>query len=259
MKTIEYTNEEVLNSKQYVKNGMQFPSPLEILKPLFDAAGYDNFTLQGSHEAVIAHENIDMVAFGRVAALKTFELDEEVSYRIGFVYSFDQGKPFIKVFSGANVHACTNLCVFDASHIAKFDIFTHGYNGAYEATKQFLTDQRKNADDAFRIIQDMKAFRMNMTEVKQALGHLMIGFSASKNVAGTTCLLDGAKLITNKDSRYYVRPEENTTAWNFFNALTDTYREKVHIIDQPEKVLSLYREIKDIEKNIGYKKQLEIG
>lgn len=250
------TNDTILNSKQYVKNGIYFPSPSEILQPVFDTLG-TGIELQGSHEITIGEDEKELTAYGRVAAIKRFDIDEETQYSIGFIYSLDNGKPFIKVFSGVNVRACTNLCIFNASHIAKFDILTNKY-GSYEALREYMQQQTKNCEDAKKIIADMKSFSMTLDEAKNALGNLLHGFSATKNIAGTNCLLSAAKLMTDKDSSYFWNGIENRNAWDFYNALTDGYRDKIHILDQPEKVLSLYREIKNITLQRKSNRQLAI-
>jgi hypothetical protein len=235
------TENTIYNSKQYVKNGFYFDEPSKTINTLIDITGPENISLQCSHPAEIAEDNNLITAYGRLAVIKSFEIDEEINYSVGYIYALNVGKPFVKVFSGVNVKACTNLCVFNSSHRAKFDILTDG-SGAFEKVKDYIKDVNTDIENAKKIIFDMKNTFLNFEEVKLCLGQLLVNFSKTNNIAGRNCILSAGKLITDPQSRYYF--ENETTAWNLYNALTDNYRDSTHIIDHPEKVLALYEEIK---------------
>lgn len=235
------TENTIYTSKQYVKNGFYFDEPKTTINTLIDITGSENISLQGSHPIEIAENDNLLTAYGRLAVIKNFEIDEEINYSVGYIYALNVGKPFVKVFSGVNVRACTNLCVFNSSHRAKFDILTDG-SGAFEKVKDYIKDVNANIENARKIIFDMKNTCLNFEEVKLCLGQLLVNFSQSKNIAGTNCIVNAGKLITNPLTDYYF--ENETTVWNLYNALTDGYRDSTHIIDHPEKVLALYEEIK---------------
>lgn len=247
-----YTAEQILNSNQYVnpKTKQTFKTPLEYMNELNPLFGND-IQLQGSRETLQGINDEEQIAFGRVAFTKEYELTEDESYKIGFVYSYDHGKPFIKVFSGVNVHACTNLCVFNSDNITKIDIYSQGYEIATEAVKRYLKNKEQEIINAKKIIKAMKMTVLSEEEMNLCFGKILRNFSALKNVAGTTCILDAMKYLTDKNNRYFVAPDKKTNAWHLYNALTDGYREKVHIIDQPEKVLSLYKEILSCSNYLG--------
>jgi hypothetical protein len=249
MKKSIYSQENILESNQFVNpvTGFQFPHP----KMFFDRLNNElkgEITINGSHETVQAINDIEQIAFGRVSFVKDFEISEDINYSIGFIYSYDYAKPFIKVFSGVNVKACTNLCVFNALHIEKFDFYTQGYEAAINKAIYYFNNVEKDILQSCKIIEAMKKTIFSPSEVDEFFGRILRNFSSIKNIAGVTSITNGMELLTNKKSRYFVAPNKNTNCWNIYNALTDGYRDKTHIIDQPEKVLSLFNEMLNISK-----------
>lgn len=240
MKTSTEIN-EILESKQFCKNGITFQSPKELLTNVINLFN-ENYKGFATHPVSVGEENEELTAFGRVGLIKEFSIDKEMNYQIGFLYSLEQGKPFIKVFSGFNISICSNMCIFNAKNISKFDIATNGTQGSYDMINTFLNEQSNEMQKGIKLISEMKKSELSRKEVKVFLGELCLNFSATKNIAGTSCILNASKLLTDKQSDYYF--ENFTNCWNVYNALTDGYRDKTHVIDQPEKVLSIYNEMK---------------
>lgn len=241
-------NIAILQSKQFIKNGVAFLKPLDYLNPIIDIIGSDNIAIEGSHLNEVGEDDVHLKSYGRISLIKSFEIDEEINYSLGYIYALNVGKPFLKVFSGVNVKACTNLCIFNANNITKFDILTNG-EGAAERMREYFLNVNEQINKAKVVIFEMKNTFLTTEEVKKCLGQLLMNFSNTKNIAGTTCIVNAAKLITDNNSKYYF--ENNTSCWNLYNALTDNYRDTTHIIDQPEKVLSLFNEMikfKDIKQ-----------
>jgi hypothetical protein len=241
---METTNNliEILESKTFVKNGNPFKSPSELLNPIIDIFGNDNITGFGTHPVTINDNDDNLTAFGRCGVIKHIPIDNEMSYQIGFMYSLEQGKPFVKIFSGFNISICSNMCIFGSKNTQKFDLLTQGTDGAYSEIENYLNNSSKNIEEGIKLINEMKNTILNREEVKNFLGEMCLNFSATKNVAGTSTILNASKLLTTKGDRHYF--DEETTAWNVFNSLTDGYRDKTHILDQPEKVRNIYNVLK---------------
>lgn len=233
---------EVLESKQFCKNGIPYPSPSELLTPIIDMFNNENITGFGSHPVTVAENEIELTAYGRAGIVKTFDIDGEMNYNIGFIYSLEYSRPFIKVFSGINVKICSNMCIFNSDNLEKIDLLSEGTQKAYQKVQNFLINQERNCKDAIEIIKRMKATQLTYKETQDFFGRLLFNFSKVKNVAGTQTILKASSLLNNKSSHYYIA-DNLTTAWNVYNSLTDDFREKSHIIDHPEKVWNIFKEI----------------
>lgn len=252
-------NERIYNSNSVVKNGLRYDEPKKFLDPIINLLGDENIFLQGSDPIQIGdtenQENL-LSAFQRLSLIKKFEIDEELSYQIGFVYALDLAKPIIKVFSGVNVHACTNLCVFRADRLKEF-LILQGTEGAQPEIKNYLENLAKDMKQAKQIIFDMKNTKFTRFETRKMFGTFIDQFSAVKNIAGVQCILDAARQINEKNSLYYF--EEDTNAWNLYNALTHDICNKKHIVQQPEKVLYLFNEMKKHKAFIPSNLELQLN
>jgi len=225
-------NYEVLNSHKFIKNGIEFPAPSYYLQPIiesFNNSPEGNLVIQGDDPDEVTNHSTGekLTAYRKVSLVKTFDIDEELTYQIGFVYALDIGKPIIKVFSGPNVRACTNLCVFGADKKQEF-LIANNTAGALLMVQDFISKLHDDIIKAKQIIHDMKNTFFNEGQVEKMLGDFLMNFSKVNNIAGTQCLLDCAKLLTDKTSLYYF--EQNTNAWNIYNALTHQICNKKHII-----------------------------
>lgn len=246
IKTQAEINDEILNSDRFTKNGVSYAAPSFYLLPVikeFKNSLNGHLVIDGSDPDTITDNETEVqyLAYRRVALTKTFEISEDFSYKIGFVYALDLGKPIIKVFSGVNVHACTNLCIFGADKKQEF-LIANNQEGAVLEVQKYITNLTHDIETAKEIIHNMKNTFFQSQEVEKMLGAFMLSFSATKNIAGTQCLLDAAKYLTDKTSMYYF--EKQTTAWNIYNALTHDICNKKHILQQPEKVFTLFNEMK---------------
>lgn len=238
-------NSEILNSHSYVKSGQPFFSPSYYLEPFLNLVegSEGELKLDATHPTEIRDNNgtVTYKAYERVSAVQEIKLTDELSYKVGYIYALDIGKPIIKVFSGINVFAYTNLCVFGAEKKQEF-LISNNFEGAAIQAKSYLQTLRQDADNALEIIHNMKNTFFDQQAVKDMLGEFLINFSKVKNIAGTQCLLSAAKRLTDKkDKLYYF--EEQTTAWKVYNALTHDICNKSHLLHQPEKVQSLFSEM----------------
>lgn len=231
-------NEMILNSNHFVKAGTPYPAVKELLKPFMEIFKEHEITLKESHEDEMQTQSGEsLIAFKRVSALVNFPIDEEMTYQIGFVYALDLLTPLVKVFSGVNVRVCNNLCIFSNSMYKKENF--NNRERSFSDAIGYLKNIEKNMESAKNIIYQMKNFFINEQEKNMLLGKILQAVVAPKNLAGTQSVINAAKLFNDpKNARYYFK--ENTNAWVFYNALTEGYEGKVHLLDQPEKVLQLF-------------------
>jgi len=239
-------NNEVLNSHRFNKNGIEFPAPSYYLQPIIQFLNDSPeglLTVQGDDPDEVTDQSTGqkLTAYRKVSLIKTFDVDTDLTYQIGFVYALDIGKPIIKVFSGINVRACTNLCVFGADKKQEF-LIANNTEGASLLIQNYIQSLHDDIVKAKQTIHEMKNTFFNEVQVEKLLGDFLMNFSRVNNIAGTQCLLDGAKFLTDKSSMYYF--EKQTNAWNIYNAFTHNICNKKHILQQPEKVYSLFAEMK---------------
>lgn len=241
MKTETVTARElILNSKQFVNNGLTFPSPNDLLKPFLTSehiTGEITFSATGAR--TIAENGQELTAYERVSATTEIEIDTDLKYTVGLVYSLEQGKPIFKVFSGAKVKACHNLCIWGANKIHKIDNFSN-LQSIYQSANDFLKDIQNEIAKTKKIISAMKNFKISTEDSSKILGKILLEVIENKSVCGTQTIVNAGKLLTDLTSKYYHK-QENFNAWLMYNALTESYAEKTHILDQPEKVLSLFQ------------------
>lgn len=145
---------------------------------------------------------------------------------VGMVYGIDVRKPVIKFYRGALNRACTNLCVFDPDNLRIQEL-------SPEKVPDFTyVDRLMSAQESFSdIIKIMKntSIKYDYKLINEKLGEWIRntmkedydnGFSKAK--IGIPNVIDAYKLMYHEDeSSYYVKPGEETTLFNTYNAFTE--------------------------------------
>jgi len=121
------TIEELYQLEGYKKDGFGFPHPKDIIPKFIDiikqiSPSYDINIIVDREGGVITKDNINIKSYGR--GIVTANLNQLVKDRsivlmptVGIIWAFDIVKPYVKMFSGVNATACTNLCIFMADDI----------------------------------------------------------------------------------------------------------------------------------------------
>jgi len=243
---------EILESKSIVKgssNDVPYPSAADLLNPIIDIFGSENLSFFATHpESIGNDQNEILTAYGRAGAIKTIEINEELNYSIGYMYALDLAKPVLKVFSGVNVKICSNMCIFNFSNMEKYEYMVTGKKGAIEKVKEYYNRVDADIENAKKIINDLRKMEFSEKEVQNLLGDFLTSFQVVKNYAGVNCIANAAKLLKDKKTHYYY--ENFTSGWNIYNAITDYFGKKAHIIDHPEKVYFVYEKfVEHCKKN----------
>lgn len=242
--------EEVLNSKTYVKENsmVKFEPPREYIEPFLEnvdslAKSYRISAIRGSvNQEDTGEEN---VAYSRVLVeaempskfdiIGNSDKDSAASV-IGMIYALDTQKPVIKVYSGKNVFACTNLTIFNADNLYSQELT--GGRTAYKKSKEYADTMEADVE-AFTIIYNrLLNNEFAGDELNKRIGYLL---KNSFRYRLDNYLLRGMRLIFDPKSTYHIGNDGVTTDWNLYNSVTEIIKGDKNISDKPDKTLNLSR------------------
>jgi hypothetical protein len=152
----------------------------------------------------------------------------------GMVVALDRPKPLMRLYTGENVLACTNLNVFRAEHLFTYPILSQYMEG-------FLKLQRLRATEHERIEEYNKIFTwlnsvdLDNDEVNKLLGKLLR--VASSKGLGTSIIVSSAKYLSTHNSPYYYDVDNGTTLYNVYNSMTQGITDSSDIFSKSEKSL----------------------
>jgi hypothetical protein len=247
MQAQDITLDKVLSSKVYLneKSMVNFGSPRQYLEPFMEKltkAGLNpSFTVNVSDRIAnkeTENENINE-AYGRV--LIQAKLPEAFTAHnhdsvIGMVYALDTAKPSIRVYSGENAWACTNLAIFGARYVHEVPIMS-GVGSIYEKTMEFIDGLTAQLARFQTIYEAMNDKQLQNEEIDRTIGHLLREANRNKAI-GTTPVLSAVQDLDNPKSRYSII-EGKTTQWNIYSALTQYCTDKVNIFEKANKTVLL--------------------
>ncbi|MDF2188944.1 hypothetical protein [Paraflavitalea sp. CAU 1676] len=232
-------DQNVMQSKRYVRGIVEYMSPAEILEPVLQLLRQTSgkLILTGTNELTNANADSSLnVSYGRLNLVARFEIDAEVFYEIGVLIAYDLQIPKIKIYSGAKVSACMNLCVFQADDVVKFDI-TNGVN--LQMVQTFLTQLTERIANVSRIVQRLKGVPISPEAMDTLIGRMLIKTTEKKLAHGTTSILSGLDTMTDDRSKYYYK-QPNFNAWLFYNAFTEYMEKRVNFFDIPDKARDVF-------------------
>jgi len=236
--------DEVLNSKVYVKENSQisFGSPRQYVEPFLEKLHNTGATFRVDVSDRVANREVTgetNEAYGRVLVEAKFP-NEYCAYDhdsvIGLVYSLDTQKPAIKIYSGENAWACTNLAIFGARYIHQVEIL-QGTSSVYEKALEYvegLTEQLRRFKELYERMNE-KVYRDE--EINTVVGHLLREGLRNKQI-GTTPILSAVKDLEEPKSKYAIR-DNSTTQWNMYSAITQYITDKVDIADKASKTVMI--------------------
>lgn len=239
----EITLDKVLNSKVYVTENSQisFGSPRQFIEPFLEkfTRANLNVTFKTNVSQRVANKEAegDVVneAFGRVVveaklpAQYTVHAHDSV---IGMVYSLDTLKPVIKVYSGQNAWACTNLAIFGARYVHEIQILS-GYNGAYEKAFEYIDGVTAQLARFQQIYEAMNDTVLNNEQINEFIGKLLRECNRNKAI-GTTPIMSAVKDLDDPKSKYAIQ-HGHTSQWNIYSAITQYVTDKVDILEKATK------------------------
>lgn len=237
--------EKVLDSKIYIqeKSQLSFGSPRQYIEPFLERLVNSKVTFEVNVSERVANKDVtsDILneAYGRVAIQAKFPSEfsmNEHDHVIGMVYSLDTQKPSIKVFSGQNAWACTNLAIFGAKYVHQVEIM-QGVDSIYEKTLEYIDGTIKQLEEFQVIHQKMNNTFYEGQEIDRLFGYLLREGYKNKQL-GVNPILSAVRDMDDNKSRYAIR-DGKTSQWNAYSALTQYITDKVDILDKSSKTVML--------------------
>lgn len=235
------TIDKILSSKVYIKegSGVTFGSPRQYVEPFLERLHNSGASYRVAVSERVANKeaenNTVNEAYGRVLIEAKFPNHFSVKEHdsvIGLVYSLDTQKPTMKIYSGENAWACTNLSIFGARHIHSVEI-VQGTVSIYEKSLEFVEGLTAQLARFQQIYERMNDKFYQGEEINTAIGYLLRESYRNKQI-GTTPIISALKELEDNKSKYAIR-EDKTSQWNMYNALTQYVTDKTDILDKASK------------------------
>lgn len=228
--------DNVFTSKQYVKGITSFPTPHNLLNPLLPILQDTGGTLELVGEDKVENRNEDgsgNISFGRVNLTAKYAIDPELKYSVGVLAAYNLTRPVFKIYQGVEVSACTNLCVFGADQIHKFEA-SEGFN--IDIVRSFLADLSGKIQRSIEVVNRLKAAAIQPSQIPEIVGRMLLASQdkEKKFTNGVTSVLDATRLLTDTSSKYFFG-QPGFSQWHLYNAMTESFAQKVSFIDIPEK------------------------
>ena len=230
----EFTLEEVLSGKATRIKNKDYFKTADYINPFIDRMSKftDNFSVQVKtpDQITISEDgNIvtDDLTFNRVnieAILPNEYAFEGHTQVIGMVYGLDVRKPIVKLYSGAERSACTNLCVFSPNGLNIQEIEPE--TAIDYSPIQNLMERTETIGKTLRMLNNT-TFETTDTNINECFGrwirnamHFDYSNGYGKVKIATSMVIDAYKdLFENEDSEYFTG-EYDTTMFNVYNAFT---------------------------------------
>ena len=241
------TLEKIEESKIYQRNGVTFRHPLEVASPFLKAFGEQDLYIQTDKDVVnVNDDGSKNISYGRVLLQKVFG-ENEINSTVGMIIAFDNLQ--IKLFAGAQVRACTNLCVFNATWLINTTLTNKLDNHIDYMQNLALGDGNLNFE---KIIQEMKLAQLHRDAVHKLHSQFILEHRKSKDKAmyGESFTNKAfADLLLEESKSPYVMEGNFTTEWNVYNALTQQISDNKDILYAPAKSLEAYDMIRALTTN----------
>lgn len=242
---------DILDSRIFVKenSGVTFGSPRTYIEPFLDAINYSDsqeVVVKTDHEVINANEdNTENRAYGRVAVevkMPGFDafLESKSHYGVmGMVYALDI-KPVIKIYTGQNATACTNLTVFNAENVFQQDLLGN-YNEAYRKASEYYVNKRGEIEEFQKIYSELTNTEMDNDELNREIGRILRKAPFTK--IGTNAIVQGVRRLDENESMYRVKAGEKCSKMNLYEAITQSFTNAFHkgqdILDRATKTVQL--------------------
>jgi hypothetical protein len=235
----------VLNSKTYVgeKSYVNFGSPKQYIEPFLNKLSRFNsiqYSVKTSDRVANKDEDESLnVAYGRVlveAKLPVEFTKQEHDSVIGMVYALDIAKPIIRIYSGQNAWACTNLAIFGARYVHQVDIMS-GVGSIYEKSLEYIDGITAQLERFELLYNRMHETIFDNNGINRTLGYLLRAANSNKLI-GTSPIISAMRDLDDPKSKYAIQ-DNKTTQWNIYSATTQYITDKVDILEKAQKTVML--------------------
>lgn len=230
--------DELYESKCYVKNGITFPHITSYVNPFLEILGDVQVDTQAVEATINGEEDGDLnIAYGRVKIEgKIFPDMGEMESVLGMIVAMDV-KPVIKIYTGQNVKACTNLTIFNSEQIFTQDLLQDTAR-VFDQTKRYLDAKEKENAEYANIISELKNIKLSHKELDEKIGFMLRSVRLPQfQKIGLNVITHAAELIDDKESAYYIPPTDDCSLWKLYNAMTQGITRNKEFLDKPMKTL----------------------
>lgn len=232
------------------RSRIAYPAPqelvtpfLECLRPLSDLG--IGLSVQTSHPNSVQDPDTEAMhtAYGRfLVEARIGGLD--VTYHqpvIGFVVALDVKTPEVQVYYGRNAQACINLAIFRKEHYLKASKLDGGEEKIYATAARFVEHFGEDERQFIESVQRLQSAVWSEKEINERIGRLYRRFLTRGNLTST--LNYAIRLLVDANSRYALKADGTTTAWNFVSAMTQYVTDKAYLNTKAEKTLEIMEHV----------------
>lgn len=241
---MEITLNELKESKIFVKedSSITFKNPKEYLEPFFESTAKFNPEYRVTIQNKVTNREdsgIDNTSYGRfmVEALLGNDYDvQDCQSTIGFIVALDTQKPIMKTFSGKNVFACTNLTIFNAENVFSQELLGNT-KSLYAKVTEYSDKMAEELEEFNKLVEALKNKTYSGSQLEKMTGKLLLE-SLKQPKLGHTVINQGTKELLDAKSRYRLSPDGSTSAWNYYNSITE-FIKKADVLDRSTKTVLL--------------------
>lgn len=248
----------LLDSKRFVKESspVTFPAPKEILSPFIEAV--ESNPINGEWHVQVQNpvtnintDGSENTAYPRVLVEKRFQISqlEENSfnlsnkYTIGLLYALDIQNPALKLYQGSMATACTNLSIFRATDIVQKNLLGD-FSSIPELANRFVNETNKTIEFYHDVHDKMNNMRIKSTDKYfEVLGWLLNDATSKSNPIPTSTIINAAKLLQDRHSKYYWDTKTDLPVWQIYQAITQGITDSPELYGVPDKTFAIGKSI----------------
>jgi hypothetical protein len=237
--------EQLMEAKAFVKegSGASFQTPRQYFEPFMEVLEQNGVFRVGETKiqvnGAVVNKNEDGTenrSYERILVQGKLEGIEVPGFspNVGMIVALDVVKPVIKVYSGFEASACTNLCIFRADRIHEQSV-SGNIQGVYAQARHFIEQKEREVETFRRVVEHLHNKRYSFAELQSLMGGFLL--EEKRHGLGTVPIVQAAKRMGDRGSQYYADPTDGTTAWNVYSAITQTFTNQEDVLNTPNKVL----------------------
>jgi hypothetical protein len=238
MPTTELTLSEIAETKHYLSpNGTAYKHPLDYLDKFVSQYG-NQLVYDSSHHITNINENgTENTAIGRLKVELRTDFDDIMDNSIGIILAFDQGT--VRLYSGANVRACTNLTIFNASWVKTTQL--HRFSN--DNINDLLDEGMNRAKEMQERIEAMKRKLLPIEDIYILLGKAILDDTIK---FPETDMKNAVRSILEKykPTAAYDTGVKYVNEWDVYNSFTEQLHKRKDIYGAPYKSAEAYNLLK---------------
>jgi hypothetical protein len=233
---------DVIESKIYTKENslVTFQSPRAYIEPFLNIVGADRIVCKV--QDAVTNMNIDgshNTAFPRVA-VEAHIGNEVTGYDsvVGMIFALNIQSPVIKLYTGQNAHACTNLTIFNAAAVSQYSLM-NDYSDVYRKTEYYLRQKDAEIEQFLATKEKLLNEFYTEDELRNELGRLLLATTKKNSKIGYSAIAGAGRLIQESDSIYYMRPGEKMSKMMLYDSITQSITDSTDILHKPNKTIAV--------------------